>query len=391
MSFALAFGSFIVFANLYLFQPMLPLMASHFDVSSTQINWVLAAGTLSLALSLIPWAVYSETAGRRKVMLISLFLLPFVGLLLLASESLIGLTLSRAAMGVSLAGFAAVAVGYMAEEFSPKALALSVGTYVSANSLGGIAGRIYGGMITQHFDWQTAVLGMAVFSLLGAILVMRLLPTQRHFKPQSGLFFHHNRHVLQHWKVPKLRYAMLLGGINFAIFVNLYSVAAFRLVEPPYELPVGIASMIFLCYLAGTISARLSGLWRKHYSVVSGMVAGTVISAAGMLLAYIELLSALIGGLLLIGFGAFFVHSLAYGFVSQHAIQAKATATALYLVHYYVGGSLGGFLLIYCWQHGGWGGVVVGSSALYTIMFLLCRALHSYEKPPSKLKEAMET
>lgn len=124
VSFALAFGSFIVFANLYLFQPMLPLMASHFNVSSTQINWVLAASTLTLALSLIPWAVYSETVGRRRVMLISLFLLPFVGLMLLASESLIGLALSRAAMGASLAGFAAVAVGYMAEEFSPKALAL---------------------------------------------------------------------------------------------------------------------------------------------------------------------------------------------------------------------------------------------------------------------------
>ncbi|MDP2574672.1 MFS transporter [Vibrio penaeicida] len=383
VSFALAFGSFIVFANLYLFQPMLPLMASHFDVSSTQINWILAAGTIALALSLIPWAVCSETVGRRKIMLISLFLLPFVGLTLLASESLIGLILSRAAMGVSLAGFAAVAVGYMAEEFSPNALALSVGTYVSANSLGGIAGRIYGGMITQYFNWQVAVLGMAAFSLFGAILVMRLLPTQRNFKPQTGLFFYHNRNVLRHLKEPKLRYTMLLGGVNFAIFVNLYSVAAFRLVEPPYELPVGIASMIFLCYLAGTISARLSGVWRKQYSVVSGMIAGTIISATGMVLAYIESLSAIIGGLLLIGFGAFFVHSLAYGWVSQHAKLAKATATALYLVHYYIGGSLGGFLLIYCWQHGNWGGVMLGGSGLYIAMFLLCYKLRKYELPKS--------
>lgn len=391
VSFALAFGSFIVFANLYLFQPMLPLMASHFDVSSTQINWVLAASTLTLALSLIPWAVYSETVGRRKVMLISLFLLPFVGLMLLASESLTGLALSRAAMGASLAGFAAVAVGYMAEEFSPKALALAVGTYVSANSLGGIVGRIYGGMITQYFNWQVAVLGMAAFSLCGAILVMRLLPTQRHFKPQPGMFFHHNRGVIRHLRDPKLRYAMLLGGLNFALFVNLYSVTAFRLVEPPYELPVGIASMIFLCYLAGTISSRLSGLWRKRYSVVSGIVVGTVISAMGMFVAYIDWLAALIGGLLLIGFGAFFVHSLAYGFVSQNAIQAKATATALYLVHYYVGGSLGGFLLIYCWQHGGWGTVIIGGSVLYTVILLLCRILRSYEEHPSKLKEALES
>ncbi|BCL69891.1 multidrug resistance protein [Vibrio nigripulchritudo] len=380
VSFALAFGSFIVFNNLYLFQPMLPLMADHFGVSSTQVNWILAAGTFALAFSLVPWAVLSEKIGRRKVMLISLFLLPFVGLTLLTSESLLTLTLSRAAMGFALAGYAAVAVGYMAEEFSPQALALAVGTYVSANSLGGIAGRLFGGLVTQYFDWQSAVIGMAIFSLLAAILVLKLLPPQKHFKPQPGLFFHHNRSVLKHLKNRELLLAMLLGGVNFALFVNLYSVAAFRLVEPPYELPVGIVSMIFLCYLAGTISSRLSGNWRKRFSSVSGMVLGSVISASGMLLAYVDSISALVAGLLLVGFGAFFVHSLAYGWVSQRARYAKATATALYLVHYYIGGSLGGFLLIYCWQHGGWGSVILGGSGLYIAMFLLCYKLKGFER-----------
>ncbi len=82
-SFALALGSFLVFCNLYLFQPMLPLMADEFSASATEVNWLLAAGTLSLALMLVPWAVGSEIIGRRRVMLISLFLLPIVGLLML--------------------------------------------------------------------------------------------------------------------------------------------------------------------------------------------------------------------------------------------------------------------------------------------------------------------
>ncbi len=390
-TFALAFGSFVVFANLYLFQPMLPLMAEQFGVSSTQINWLLAASTFSLAFSLVPWAVLSEKIGRRKVMLISLFLLPVSGLTLLVSESLLELTLSRAAMGVSLAGFAAVAVGYMAEEFSPHALALSIGTYVSANSLGGIGGRIYGGMVTQHLSWEIAVIGMAVFSFLSAIIVKRLLPIQHNFKPENGRFVQHIQNIIRLLKDAKLRYTMLLGGVNFALFVNIYSVAAFRLVEPPFELPVGVVSMIFLCYLAGTISSKLSGVWRKHHTASSGMMIGTIISATGMIVAYIDLLSALICGLLLVGFGSFFVHSLAYGFVSHHATHAKASATALYLVHYYIGGSLGGFLLIYCWQHGGWGSVIMGGSLLYIIMMIICQKLRSFEIAPSPFKEALES
>ncbi|GAM62097.1 permease of the major facilitator superfamily [Vibrio ishigakensis] len=58
--------------------------------------------------------------------------------------------------------------------------------------------------------------------------------------------------------------------------------------------------------------------------------------------------------------------------MSQKATTAKATATALYLVHYYVGGSLGGFFLIYCWQYGGWGYVIGGGLVLYMVVFGLC-------------------
>ena len=179
-SFALAFGSFIVFCNLYMFQPMLPLMAEKFNASAIAINWLLAAGTLTLAITLVPWAIASEMIGRRQVMMFSLFLLPFSGLAMLLTDSLLMLTITRGVMGVSLAGFAAVAVAYMAEEFTPKALILAVGGYISANSLGGITGRLYGGFITEYWGWEVAVIGMAMFSLFGAILVNRLpvaLPT----------------------------------------------------------------------------------------------------------------------------------------------------------------------------------------------------------------------
>ncbi|MFZ6044468.1 MFS transporter, partial [Vibrio natriegens] len=84
--------------------------------------------------------------------------------------SLLTLSLARALMGAALAGFAAVAVAYMAEEFTPRALMLAVGGYISANSLGGIIGRISGGFLSEQFGWQGAALVMAVFSLLVAIL-----------------------------------------------------------------------------------------------------------------------------------------------------------------------------------------------------------------------------
>ncbi|MEC6816661.1 MFS transporter [Photobacterium toruni] len=374
-SFALALGSFIVFCNLYLFQPMLPLMATEFSVSATQINWILAATTLMLAVCLIPWAIASEMVGRRIIMVISLLLMPVVGIAMVFTHNLFALTLVRAVMGISVAGYVAVAVAYMAEEFSPKALMLAVGGYISANSLGGIAGRLYGGIIGEKLGWHWAVLGMAIMSFIGAVIVIKLLPQQQHFIRHGHKLRVHGHQLFAHLKQPILWLAMLIGGLNFALFINLYSVTGFRLVAAPFNLPLSWASLIFLCYLSGTVTSRLSGRWASRYSPLSGMILGGILSLVGMWLGLIESRITIFISLLLLSSGAFFTHSLAYAWVSQHAKVAKATATALYLVHYYVGGSLGGFLLIYCWQYGGWDTVVAGGTALYLIMFILCGLL----------------
>ncbi|HHC7213037.1 TPA: MFS transporter [Vibrio parahaemolyticus] len=366
---SLALGSFLVFSNLYLLQPMLPTFATLFSISETQVNWLFSASTLALSFSLVPMAVLSESIGRKPVMMVGLFSIPAISALMLLGDSFIFLVACRALIGIALAAFAAVAVAYMAEELDKHAFSMAIGTYIAANSLGGIAGRISGGLLADNFSVDVAIEVMMVVTLIGVICVHYLLPKQRNFTPSSSSLRHQNRAIIGHFRNQRVWFAMLIGGLNFALFVNLYSVMGFRLVSAPHNVPVGLASLIFICYLGGTFSSRCAGHWSKRYSSILGMFIGAVVSMAGMWIAAFESLAAMLIGLLLISFGAFFTHTLAYGWVGQNATQAKATATALYLVHYYVGGSLGGFLLLYCWQHGGWSTVLLGGSVLYAVMF----------------------
>ncbi len=387
---SLALGSFLVFCNLYLFQPMLPTMAAHFSLSETQVNWVFAAATLALSVSLVPWAVSSESFGRRRVMLIGLFAMPMIGGLMLLTNQFWIIVVCRALMGIAIAAFASVAVAYMAEELEPKAFSQAIGNYIAANSLGGITGRIMGGNLTDAFGWHFAVMMMMGITLVGILVVFWLLPAQRHFTPQRSMLRSHNRSLITHMKNPVIVVAMLIGGANFALFVNLYSVMGFRLVAEPHNLPVGLASLIFLCYLGGTVSSKLSGRWSLRHSQLNGMLLGACISLSGMLIAYFEWLPTMLLGLMLISFGAFFTHTLAYAWVSQKATHAKATATALYLVHYYIGGSLGGFFLIYCWQVQHWSGVIGGGLVLYALVFTFCLRLKSMESK-QRTKAKLET
>ncbi|UQA51455.1 MFS transporter [Vibrio sp. ED002] len=366
---SLALGSFLVFSNLYLLQPMLPSFAAHFQISETQVNWLFAATTLALSFSLVPMAVLSESIGRKPVMMFGLFSIPAISALMLFGDSFLFLVVCRALIGIALAAFAAVAVAYMAEELDKHAFSMAIGTYIAANSLGGIAGRISGGLLADNFSIDVAIEVMMLFTLIGVVSVHYLLPKQKNFTPSSSSLRHHNRAIIGHFKNQRVWFAMLIGGLNFALFVNLYSVMGFRLVSAPHNVPVGLASLIFVCYLGGTFSSRCAGHWSKRFSPILGMFLGSIVSMAGMWIAVIESIPAMLTGLLLISFGAFFTHTLAYGWVGQNATQAKATATALYLVHYYIGGSLGGFLLLYCWQNGGWSSVLIGGSALYIAMF----------------------
>ncbi|MBY6187572.1 MFS transporter [Marinobacter hydrocarbonoclasticus] len=365
---ALALGSVLVFANLYFFQPLLPLLALDFGLPATAVNGVHAATTLGLALALLPWAMLSERWGRRPVLLLSLLLLPMVGLAQLGVAALWPLILLRLLMGIALAGFVAVAVAYMAEEFSPRALTLAVGAFVAANSLGGILGRIYGGLVGDWLGWQSAALMLALMTACGGLWVRQTLPQARAFVPTEARLGGQLRTALGHIGNARLWLAMAIGGLNFALFVNQFTVMGFRLVAPPHQLPVAVASLIFLCYLSGTLTSRLSGQWSLRYGPLSGMMLGTLIAMLGVWVARSETLWAMVLGLLLISGGAFLVHALAYAWVSQHAQTAKASATALYLVHYYLGASLGGFWLLYCYEQKGWDGVMAGSALLYALM-----------------------
>lgn len=373
----LGLGSFLVFCNLYYFQPLLPYFMAKFNVSELQVNWLFSSTTLAIALSLIPWAIISEMVGRRPVMRCSLILIPCINLLMFLSQELQTLIILRALLGVALAGFIAVAVAYMAEEFEPAAVLVAVGTYISANSLGGIIGRIYGGVMTDAIGLKWTILTMSILSAIALLVIFPLILKQRHFTAQEGRLLHHGKQVFMHVKTPKLLLAMLIGGLNFAVFINVFSVMGFKLSAAPISLPASMLSLIFLCYLAGTLSARLSGRWLRSHTIFSGLLLGIGISFSGLSIISIQTMPTILLGLIVLSAGAFFVHSLAYGYVGRTATKGKSTATALYLVIYYSGGSIGGFGLIYCWQHGGWWTVFAAVAAIYTVMASLALMLKS--------------
>ncbi len=102
--------------------------------------------------------------------------------------------------------------------------------------------------------------------------------------------------------------------------------------------------------IAGRASARISP------RLV--MAVGLAVAMVGMLATLLHPLWAIASGLVVLCLGMFTAQAVAPAFVNTSARAAKGGASALYLMFYYVGGTLGSSLPGLAWQAWRWPGVV---------------------------------
>ncbi|MCT8138229.1 MFS transporter [Anaerobacillus sp. CMMVII] len=373
-SIALGLASFIAFANLYYTQPILPLISLEFSVSPLASSLTVSSALLSVALFFFFFSALSDALGRKKVMMVATILLILTTFAIAFVQSFHSLLVLRILQGAFIAGIPTIAIAYIGEEFSPRALGVAIGIYISMNSIGGMSGRVLSGVFTEIFNWRISFILIGLISLVFFVLFMKLLPPSSYFKTRK---FERHKAVgdyFKHLKNQNLQLAFLVGGLHFFIFVGLYNYVTYLLTAPPFLLPTVFIGVLFLTYLPGTISSTLAGktalLWSQSVTIGLGiilMVTGTVI------MLFINL-PAIIAGLLLLSFGFFFAHSALNAWVSKRAFFAKASASGLYLTSYYVGGSLGSFYLGFFWHYWHWPGVIAG-----TLLVLLTTSLLAFK------------
>lgn len=380
---ALCVAAAAVFANLHLMQPLLPELSRQFQLSALTVSWVYTIGTLCLGLSLLVYAALSDAWGRKKLLLITLVGMTLSTLILSQVSSFQALLFWRAVQGLFLGGLPAIAIAWMGEEYSKPALVSAVGLYISANSLGGISGRLLSGAMADLGHWQWVFYPMTLLGLLSCWLVWRYLPASQQFQRQPFRLKQALSDNLFHLRQPLLLLVYLIGGLNFLVFLNQYTYIAFVLAAAPFSLGSSLIGLLFVTYLTGTVGSALSANIAVRLSAPGAMAAGILIMMLGSVITLGQSLALIGAGFFISAFGFFLCHSLASSWVSQHALRAKASASALYLVFYYLGASSGTLYLQPFWQAGQWLGVVIGSVLMYGLTLLLCLLLWRLKRQAS--------
>ncbi|WP_114943226.1 MFS transporter [Microvirga calopogonii] len=371
LNLALFAAGFSTFAILYCVQPLLPEFSQEFHVSAAISSLSLSLSTGLLAVAMLVAGSLSEVWGRKPVMVASLFASALLTLLSAAAPNWTSLLLARMAIGITLSGLPAVAMAYVSEEVDPKSIGLAMGLFIGGNAVGGMAGRIISGVLTDLGSWRVAIGLIGAVGLISALAAWRSLPASAHFQPRAARPGQLLRSFGEHLRDPGLRALFAEAFLLMGGFVTIYNYLGYRLTEAPYSLSQSAIGAIFSAYLIGTLSSAWIGelagrLGRRR--VLWAMIA---IMLAGVALTLFHHLALILAGIVAVTFGFFGAHSIASSWVGNRALGAKAQASALYLFCYYLGSSAVGTLGGVFWTHGGWPGV----SALVALLLLAALAL----------------
>lgn len=374
----LFFAGVATFAQLYSLQAVLPAVSVDLGVPPATAALTVSAATLGIAVAVIPWSMIADRIGRIPAMTIGIIAATGFGLAAPLSSEIAVLLALRLAEGLALGAVPAVALAYLSEEVHARHIAGAAGSYTAGTTVGGLSGRLVAGPLGEAFDWRTGVWAVTVLCAVSAVLFLWLVPRARRFVP-GRLRSHAGPGMLIRlgyaMRSPRLIALYAQGFLLMGAFVAIYNFLGFHLIAPPFLMPVWLVSLLFLAYLAGTVTSPLAGVLASRVGRRKVLLGSIVVFCAGLALMLIPAPTVILIGLVLFTAGFFGAHSIASSWAPVLAEPgSRAQAPALYYLGYYAGSSLFGWLLGIVFGRAGWEwllGVTIGMGLLAGIIAIV--------------------
>jgi predicted MFS family arabinose efflux permease len=371
MTFLFAVTAGAAVANLYWAQPLLELIASDLDTSTTTAGWLVTATQLGYAAGILLLVPLGDVLDRRRLIpvmmlcsaaaLVGCAVAPSIGVLLVAI-SVLGLTTVAGQILTPLAGD-------LADDAHRGQV---VGTVVSGILTGILASRTISGLVAEVAGWRGIFVVAAVLVVLLAALLYRAIPplAPKTRMAYPALIASVGAVVLRERTV---RWTLVLSATGFATFTMFWTALTFLLSSPPFGYPVSVIGLFGLAGLAGAVAAQRAG--RLHDR-------GRSLPATGAALAVV-LLSFVVGlfaarsvVLVVIVVVVIDIALQALGILNQLRVfavshEARSRLNTAYVTSNFIGGAAGSAAAVVLWSAGGWTAVSLAGTALAAFALLV--------------------
>ncbi len=169
-------AQFMVILDLSIVNVALPSIQSSLGFSSADLQWVVDGYAIAFAGFLMLGGRAADHFGQRRTFVIALLLFALaslVGGLAPSQEVLVG---ARIGQGIAGALMAASSLAIITSSFAPgPQLHRAIGIWAAMNGLGGAAGVLFGGIITEALSWRWVLLINPPIGIAAAVVAFRVV------------------------------------------------------------------------------------------------------------------------------------------------------------------------------------------------------------------------
>jgi EmrB/QacA subfamily drug resistance transporter len=181
-------AQFMVILDLSIVNVALPSIQSSLGFSSPDLQWVVDAYAITFAGFLMLGGRAADRLGQRRVFVTALLMFGAASLVGGVAPSQGMLVGARAAQGLSAAFMAACSLAIITASFPPgPKLHRAIATWAAMNGLGGAAGVLFGGVITELLSWRWVLLINPPIAIVAAIVAYAVVSERR--RPSDGTSF----------------------------------------------------------------------------------------------------------------------------------------------------------------------------------------------------------
>lgn len=346
----------VSFSTLYIPQPMLPLLANLFSISSSQAGLLMTIAFLPLGLAPVVYGYFLQAIPARLMLIVAMALLMLDQLAFYFASEFWHLILLRGIQGLILPAVFTALMTYCASMASPGNIRRTMGFYIGATILGGFIGRAIGGFFATGFAWYTAYVVMG-FAMLLPIFFMRFASADAEISFQRLDI----RSISRVMANRNFRYVYLVLATVFFVYASILNLIPFRLLDIDSSVSPAFISSLYIGYLVGIPIALYSESLSKFLGDERrGLMLGLALNGLGLMSYLLTDFSILFVMMFCFAGGFFFIHSTLSGLVNHLATEHKGVVNGLYVSIYYLSGALASWLPGIVYDEFGWYAVMTG-------------------------------
>jgi predicted MFS family arabinose efflux permease len=342
--FLLSLAAFTSSASLRATDPLLPLIAEDYGVTTGAAAAAVTAFALAYGLLQVVCGPLGDRYGRYRTIAGAAFVSAFGSLACALAPDLGSLIIARFVAGATIGAFIPLSLAWIGDSFPYAERQPVLARFLIGQMAGMGLGIALAGWLGEHFGWRAIFLALAAVLLATAVLLA--LEARRHPPPAAPA-----RLAQSFARMPRLFAQPMVRGLlatgyfeGFLIFGALAFVALHF--QRRFGVGPGAAGTLVAVYAIGGLlyAAVAPRALRRFGEIGLATLGGAALTAGYAVLALSPWLTLAAIGLGAIGAGFYMFHTTVQTKVTQVAPEARGSAVALFATFLFMGQASGAWL-----------------------------------------------